>query len=677
MKKVELLAPAGGVGALKAAVMSGADAVYLGADRFSARKGADNFTLSELSQWIDFCKLRNTKVHLAANTLIKEREVADFINYIKEAYMAGIDALIIQDIGMAQAVKQLIPELPLHASTQMTVSSAEGVNELYKMGYERVVLARELTLDEIKRIRANTTAELEVFVHGALCFCYSGQCLMSSIIGQRSGNRGMCAQPCRLPYELIKNKKTVKSGYLMSPRDLCLLDDICELAKIGIDSFKIEGRLKGPEYVAASVRAFRKMLDGELLTDDDLHSLKNAFNRSGFTKGWYAGGRNMMSGNSPSNVADGKVSREVLEYTKDNVECRKRSVDIFAELKKDAPLLVTMIDESGQCVTEVGEIPAEAAIQSPITEERLVLQLKKLGAGVFKAESCEVSVDKGITIPISEINAVRRKVSAALSEIIVKRERREIEIPEFDSHKRTEKDVCLSAVCLKPEQAVACLECGIERVAVPVELLEKAGLNDKRIISLMPGVGAGCKAPTDAVMIMNIAQLEKNRGKKLYGGFRLNITNSFSEEVFKAFETVTLSPELNLKDIKEMKDTGVCEVVAYGKLPLMIMRNCPAKAAGICKGEGGYSLKDRRGEVFDIVCHKGCISELNNSKPIYMADKIGDLIKSGVGCLQLWFTDESNDEVKRIVENYKDGIKGIIKESYTDFTRGHFYRGMV
>ncbi len=677
MKKVELLAPAGGVGALKAAVMSGADAVYLGADRFSARKGADNFTLSELSGWIDFCKLRNTKVHLAANTLIKERETADFLEYIKEAYKAGIDALIVQDIGMAQAVKQLIPELPLHASTQMTVSSAEGVNELCKMGYERVVLARELTLDEIKKIRANTDAELEVFVHGALCFCYSGQCLMSSIIGQRSGNRGMCAQPCRLPYELVKNNKTVKSGYLMSPKDLCLLDDVCEMAKIGIDSFKIEGRLKGAEYVASAVRAFRKVLDGQVLTDDDLSSLKNAFNRSGFTKGWFGGAKDMMSGKSPSNVADGKVSREVLEYTKDNANFRKRSVNIFAELKKDTPLSVTMIDESGECATAVGEIPAQTAIQSPLTEERLIAQLKKLGAEVFEADSCEVSIDDGVTIPISEINAVRRKVSAELSKLIVKRERREIEIPRFDYHKKTEKEVYLTAVCSKPEQAITCLESGIERVAVPVEMLEKTKINDERIISLMPGVGAGCKAPTDAVMVMNIAQIEKNRGKKLYGGFRLNVTNSFSEEVFKDFETVTLSPELNLKDIKEMKDIGECEVIAYGKLPLMIMRNCPAKAAGICKGEGGYSLKDRRGEIFDIMCHKGCISELNNAKPIYMADKVGDLINSGVSCLQLWFTDESCDEIKRIIDNYKDGIKGVIKESHTDFTRGHFYRGMV
>ena len=463
----------------------------------------------------------------------------------------------------------------------------------------------------------------------------------------------------------------------MSPKDLCLLDNVGELVKAGVDSFKIEGRLKGPEYVAAAVRAYRKAIDGEELTNDDRMSLENAFNRSGFTKGWFGGGKNMMSGNSPSNVADGKVSENVLKYTRDGANFRKRNVDIFAVLKKDQPLSVTMIDETGECVTAIGEIEAQTAIQTPLREERLKAQLTKLGAEVFEATSCEIDIDENITVPISEINSVRRKASALLYEKLTERDRKTVEIEAVEFSPRKEKEVYLTAVCLNEKQAEVCINEGVKRVALPGEIVDKINNRDERIITLMPGVGAGSRAVTDGVMIMNIAQLEKNKGKKLYGGFRLNVTNSFSELFYKDFQAVTLSPELNLKDIKEMNDTIGSEVIAYGRLPLMIMRNCPAKVSGVCKGEGGYSLKDRRGEMFDIMCRKGCVCELLNSKPVYMADKAEELIKSGVTGLQLWFTTESPDEVKRIINEYKAGMSGLLPNDREDFTRGHFYRGMV
>lgn len=664
MRTPELLAPAGGRAALIAAVQSGADAVYLGADRFSARSGADNFTLDTLGEWIDYCHLRGVKVHLAANTLVTEREINDFIHYVSEAYRLGIDAVIIQDLGMAERIKQLLPELELHASTQMTVSTAEGVKALEERGFSRVVLARELTAEEIRRIRQTTDIELEMFVHGALCFSYSGQCLMSSIIGQRSGNRGMCAQPCRLPYELVSNGKTAAQGYLMSPKDLCLLDSIADLVALGIDSFKIEGRLKSAGYVATAVGVYRKAIDGIAVTDSDRAALLDAFNRSGFTEGWYGGGKNMMSGSSPSNVAAGKTAAEYAKFTDVNANYRKIGIDIFAELKEGMPLSVTFLDGDGNSAAAFGEIPAERAERVPLTYERLKTQLEKLGSSVFEAKSCEITLEDGIVIPIGEINAVRRAAAEQLAAKRLERVNREIKPFSKELAKRTAKQMYLVAVCRTKEQVQAAKKCGVERVISPQELEDT--------VMLANAVGIGKAPESDGVMVMNLAQSRAFSGKKQFGGFRLNVTNSETLAALSNMAAVTLSPELNLKDIKEIVGDTPCEVIAYGRLALMLMRKCPSQASGKCSGRGGFSLLDRRKESFPIVCGEGCTSQLLNSKPIYMADKLSDLANAGVDGLQLWFWEESAEEVTRIIGEYSGKREPILPK---EFTRGHFYRG--
>ncbi len=663
MKNTELLAPAGSPRMLKAAVQSGADAVYLGADRFSARGSAENFDINSLGEWIDYCHLRGVKVHLAANTLIKERERGDFIRYISEAYQKGIDAVIIQDLGMAAKIKELMPDLELHASTQMTVTTAEAVKELERRGFSRVVLARELTRNEILNIRQKTDLELEVFVHGALCYSYSGQCLMSSIIGRRSGNRGLCAQPCRLSYELLKNGKNLNKGYLLSPKDLCLIDDIGELAAMGIDSFKIEGRLKSEGYVATAVGVYKKALAGEKITDGDRKALLDVFNRSGFSKGWYGGGKDMMSGESPSNIATGIANPEYAKYTADNANFRKVSVSIFAELKENEPLVLTIIDKDGNSITEIGTVKAEKAHSAPLSKERLTAQLEKLGDSVFFAESCEVNISDGIIIPVSEINVVRRIASRKLCDLRTEINRQTP--PEYSPqrNKKTEKEPYIAAVCKSLEQAQAAAGCGIKRIVAPKDILDKLNTDCEKAY-LMPQLGTGNK--TGMVMVQNIAQ----GGEKVIGGHRLNIANSETALAFGGFEAVTLSPELNLKDIGEIVSDVPLEVIAYGRLPLMLMRRCPAK----CGGSGGMKLRDRRGEEFPISCGEGCIAELMNSKPIYMADKLSELKEAGVDGLQLWFYDESGEEVRDIIERYKGEKDASPPE---DFTRGHFYRGFL
>lgn len=667
-KRAELLAPAGGEKALFAAVAAGADAVYLGADRFSARSGADNFSLGNLGKYIDYCHVRGVRVHMAANTLVKEHERADFLRYVTEAYNMGIDAVIIQDIGMAMHLRSALPGLELHASTQMTVSTPEGAKALERLGFGRIVLSRELTKDEIKEIRAATDAELEVFVHGALCWCYSGQCLMSSIIGRRSGNRGMCAQPCRLPYTVIKDGKGVKSGYPMSPRDLCLADEVRGLCDMGIDSFKIEGRLKSEQYVATTVGVYRKCIDGGAVSDGDMRALMGTFNRSGFTKGWYGGAKNFMSGASPSNMAKNEIAPEYARFVHPG-EVRRVPADIYAQVKLGEPLEVTMLDRDGNAATARGSVCAESARMKALDADRLSVQLTKLGESCFYAASCEVSIDDGTALPVSEINAVRRAACALLAEQRAKKHAPAEIVCAAPSGVRGEvEEQYITAVCRTREQAMAAVAAGADRICAPESAL--AAVPEGAVkITLLRGVGAD-KADGN-VMVMNTAQVGMADKCGLFGGFRLNITNSESAAVFGDFKAVCLSPELNLRDIKQLATVQNAEVIAYGKLPLMIMRRCPAK--DICRGGGGYSLRDRRGEEFAIMCGRGCTSELLNSKPIYMADKLGDLRRAGINGLQLWFTDEGAKETARIISDYKNGTDKPIE----NFTRGHFYRGMV
>lgn len=648
---MELLAPAGSAAALRAAVQSGADAVYLGGSEFGARASAENFTDEEMKKWVDYCHIYGVAVHVTVNTLIKEKELHGLREYIKKLNSAHVDALIIQDMGVAEIVKNTCPDLVMHASTQMSVTTLEEAKRLRDFGFSRIVLARELTEKEIERIAKNSGIETEVFIHGAICQCYSGKCLMSSILGGRSGNRGRCAQPCRLPYELTRDGKNEDKGYLLSPKDMALIKDLGTLKKIGVNSLKIEGRLKRAEYVSAVVGVYRKYLDlvqrgdTKSVQKEDMQILTDAFSRGGFTDGYLKNklGNEMMSGASPSGTGDIKYTREAIDRTRENANLRKIPVRISGTLNYGKPIKVTVTDSDGRRGFCEGTLKPEKALKVSMDSERFTGQLLKLGQTPYSCEDITVSLDEGITIPVKEINEVRRKACDALTSERIKREEGRVTDYKIPKSQRQAPDkISISVSVYTPEQREAALKHGIS----------------------------------------DISEF------KPFGG-TLNIYNSLAAKYFKegnyGGKYLTLSPELNLREIDDLvSNTEIpCEVIAYGRLPLMIMKNCPVNALGKCqRGKQIYKLKDRKKEEFPLLCdgeRGNCKSVLLNSKPIYMADKIEDLKGLKINGIRLLFTVENFSQCDKIIEEYKRALMGEKIEGLKDntFTRGHFYRGVL
>ena len=674
---MEILAPAGSMEALKAAVQSGADAVYVGGTEFSARKSAANFTVAQIEEAVKYCHLRGVKLHIAANILIKESEKKRFLDYIGELNNIGVDAVIIQDIGMAQAVSKMYPDLPLHASTQMTVTNAAGAAQLKKSGFSRVVLARELSKDAIKKICDNVDIETEVFCHGAICMCYSGQCLLSSIIGGRSGNRGMCAQPCRLPYKLGG-----KQAYHLSPKDLSMIDRMGELAEMGVTSVKIEGRLKRSEYVSAVTRIYKKYEHGGNVSDADKTELSDAFNRSGFTCGYYEDklGKDMLAYTNPSNVSENRFSEETQKFCAENANFKKREIFISAKIRIGEPITVSVWDEHGNFAQYIGTERLKKADRNGMEKERAKAQLLKLGNTPFFAETAELETEEGVMIAVSQINEARRSAIQMLEKEILKvRKRRSASYipPEIKSGQENPK---LTAEISSFEQAKACAEGGISEIYVPVPIFEdvKKAFPQMTVIAKLPTVMRDDrkykKYNADKILVSNIGEIDYS--KECFGDYRLNITNADSISAYGGFKRVTLSPELNLSELSKI--SAGCEVIAYGRLSLMLMENCILKANGICQnGTIKEFLLDRKNEKFPLKCGEGCVLELLNSKPIFMADKIKDLLKLKPAALRLIFTVENFEECGKIIEKYVDGLSGKPIETPPEntFTRGHFYRG--
>lgn len=692
---MELLSPAGNSAALRAAIQSGADAVYLGGSEFGARHSAENFSLDELKKWTDYCHLYGVQVHVTVNTLIKNKELASLQKYVKALSCAGVDALIIQDIGAAEIIKNTIPDMTLHASTQMTVTSIEGVRYLEEMGFSRVVLARELSEQEIAHICKKAKAEIEVFVHGAICMCYSGQCLMSSILGGRSGNRGRCAQPCRLPYEMLENGKNIERGYLLSPKDMSLVNELKHLEEIGVTSLKIEGRLKRAEYVSAVVGIYRKYLDtSKAVTKEDMRELLDAFSRTGFTDAYFKDklGRNMMSYDTPGNSAENKFSEAAKQRTLENTNIRKITASIKGILKMGAPLELEMSDNDGNCIYVAGTLNSELAQNKAIDESRLKNQLEKLGATPFECKEISVSLDKGITIPIKEINAVRREACDMLIAVRQKRKNGRIIDYNIPMRRREEnKNIILTAEVMTADQFAVASEKGVQRIYVPSDLartLKMDGLFQKaekkgiEIVTKLSEIFCEEEVQTKSVMVSSLAAAYSYSDKNIYGDFRLNVFNSETAEHFSYMKAVTASPELNIHEIKDLcgNTSSYVEVIGYGYLPLMLMRNCPVKSMGKCqKGKSIYKLRDRKKQEFPLVCGKNCRAVLLNSKPVYMADKLDDLLRLKINSIRLIFTVENFSQCGKIIDEYnralKKGNAGTMPEN--SYTRGHFYRGVL
>lgn len=682
---MELLAPAGEFDSLVMAVQNGADAVYAGGNMFSARRSAVNFDLAELTRAVDYCHLRGVKLYLAVNTLVKEFELVDLCRYLEQIYRIGVDAVIVQDMGVLRLIRKFLPELPVNGSTQMTVNSAAGVRELERLGVKRVVLARELSAKEIASIRAETKAELEVFVHGALCMSYSGQCLMSSMLGGRSGNRGACAQPCRLPYTLLENGKAVgKTLPLLSPKDLCLARRLDEVKACGADSLKIEGRMKSPEYVGMVTRVYRAALDGEV-SERDVENMLRFFSRGGSSCGYFDGRkfRAMMDyGQSAKISADKELEKQIRSSVRG--EGRQSPVRAEFSARVGEPLSLVLTAEA--CKAEVRGESAEEAINRPADEERVRAQLAKLGGTPFYLSEAKIDLDGRAAVSVGAMNALRREAVEKLSEALCEKYRRAEKAVELSALRRSapSQKPILCVQVQNEAQYRAAKRMGADEIYLPYSLY-RTGLDKDAVCVLpeLPREGVSLDVSDAArVMVNNIGQFETARGCKILGGHRLNLFNCEAAQQLAQLgaETLTVSPELNLKEIRQLAEsTDVpLEVIGYGRLPLMLMENCVIKSAHSCGcKEKSYSLRDRKGIDFPIVS-QDCRNILLNSCPIYMADRMADIKNLQIERIRLCFTVENPDLCCIIIREYQKALAG--QEALPprfEYTRGHFYRGVL
>ena len=674
---MEILSPAGDFETLLTAIKCGADAVYIGGVSFSARKNAKNFSNEEIVKAIDLCHLYRVKLYVAVNILIKEKEFLPAIEYVRFLTEAGVDGIIIQDLGLLRRTREMSDKVRINVSTQATVCSSDGVNTFRKLGADRVVLARELSFSEIKSIREKTDAELEMFVHGALCMSWSGQCLMSSVIGGRSGNRGLCAQPCRLLYRLISDGEAVSGKLpLLNTKDLCLAENIEEISKI-VDSAKIEGRMKSSEYAGIVTKVYQNAKNGTAKSEE-IYDMLSFFSRGGSSKGYF-------NGRCFEKMMDYYPKAEKVTADKDkineikNAEFKKvRPISFVLTANEGEPL--ELLAKSGDFIAKAKGDICETAKNSAINEERLALQLKKLGDTPFYEENCEIKTKGTPFVSVSSVNALRRYVCEEIEKQICcsfKREVNKIEL--FQKEKRTKKVPKISVFVRTQEQLDAACETGISKIYAPAQIYKKGCILACPSLT-KEGEELDLK-DADEVLIQNIGQIPECTGKKMSAGERLNVTNC---ETIKALnglgiDEVTLSTELNLREIGDIleKTDAKCEIVCYGRIPVMIMENCVIKSAYKCtKGQGNFELEDRLGERFPIIC-ENCRNVLLNSVPLYMADKLDDILELNPDGLKLIFTTETKEEVKSVIEAYKKALSGEVpKKVFDKITRGHFYRGV-
>ncbi len=671
---MELLSPAGNYENLISAVRTGADAVYIGGSAFSARRNAKNFTDDEISRAADFCHLHGVKLYVAVNILIKESEMDKALSYVKFLIKSGVDGIIIQDLGLMTLVRKMSPEIFINASTQMSIGSYRGVNLAKKLGANRVVLARELGMDEIKAIKEKTDIELETFVHGALCMSWSGQCLMSSVIGGRSGNRGLCAQPCRLNYTLLSDGKKVSENLpLLSLKDICLADKLSELSG-SADSLKIEGRMKSKEYTASVTALYKKAIMGKI-TQDEIDKTLSFFSRGGSTCGYFNGRQfdKMMD-----YEVSGKVSAQRTDVAALNEEDLSKRFGISMVLTAEVGEKVSLkADARGFSVEVFGDVLEVA--RKDFDENRIEEQLKKLGDTAFSAENIKIAHKGNPFLPISSVNALRREACFKLEQKICESYKKgvnSIKLPEKKYRRRGVPKLVIE-VSTK-EQLDAARSMGDFEIVTGYELSKTVDTN----FTMCPSVdkeGEERGICAKKIMVQNIGQIDDK--KELYGGEKLNITNSYSCAVAQelGLKRVTLSPELNIKEIKEItNNTDIeTEVIAYGHLPLMVIENCVIKSQGHCTKSGGtFELLDRKGEKFPVIC-ENCKNILLNSVPIYLADKAEDLLSLNVDAIRLKFTKEDKKMTKDVIKAYVDALSSKTpKGVFSKITRGHFYRGV-
>ena len=691
---IELLAPAGSMEALRAAVQNGANAVYLGCGTFNARQSAKNFTPQTLVEAIKYCHIRGVAVHLTLNTLVSDRELDECEELIRHAATSGIDAFIVQDLGVLQMCRRIAPSVPVHGSTQMTVHNLQGVQLCAAFGMSRVVLSRELNREEIRYICKNSPIEIEVFAHGALCMSYSGQCYMSAVIGQRSGNRGRCAQPCRQCYGYSRRE----NRHPLSLKDNCLVSYLRELEVMGVASLKLEGRMKRPEYVASVTDVYRKALDTDAVTKPMMDELLTAFNRQGFTDGYYTShlGKDMFGIREDKQEDAGWLRRVRQSY--EGVESALVPVKFHAVVAHNGSSL-TVTDPEGHSCTVAGPVPEPARTQL-LTEESMAKNLAKTGGTPYRSDVVTAAITPGLNLPVSAINAMRRD---ALNQLTALRGRRDDvrllrmrrflhvdgnkETPDFTIQVTSKEQITQKVLKLNPAVLYVPLHILEADAAFTKQLLKRVNVaavlprivHDGEMQAIRDGLRAVREMGVKEALVGNLGLMipAREAGFHIRGDFGLNIFNSMSMHTLRELELVsaTLSFEMTLPQVRDISKDIPCELLCYGRLPLMLTENCLIRGkTGQCACHmGPTKLVDMKGAEFPVLRDgQSCRSVLYNGKKLSWLDRQNDLAKLGLWAIRLSFTTENAKEVDHVLT----GCVSHVPFDPGACTRGLYLRGL-
>ncbi|MCI8505406.1 MAG: U32 family peptidase [Lachnospiraceae bacterium] len=725
---IEVLAPAGSFESMKAAVSAGADAVYMGGTRFGARAYAENPETDRLLEAIDYVHLHGKKLYLTVNTLLKEQELSqELYEFLAPVYEAGVDALIVQDLGVWQAVRRWFPDLPLHASTQMTITGVFGAEEARRQGASRIVTARELSIQELQRIHEQVDIEIEAFVHGALCYSYSGQCLFSSLAGGRSGNRGRCAGICRLPYEAWEGNarfRNVAGEYLLNLKDLCGLDSLGELLDAGVCSLKIEGRMKSPRYTAGVVSLYRKYVDlykkvgsrGWKAAAKDKVFLLELFDRGGFSDGYFHvhNGKHMVAfSERPFRQGNAALWEELDQnYIKQE---KKEKIKGNIRIAQDLPVKLSF--GMGEVLASVEGGAALAAKSRPISEADVRKQVEKLGESPFVLEELQVELSENCFFPMGGLNELRRNAVSALTEEILSHYRRKRRLSGTGASDREDssfvvKETDRPSFSVLTEEAsqffAAVREPAVSRVYLPVETFGREQLLE--LIKVCREEGKECflalpriwrsqepfswkeSGQVDGFLLRNLDEfslLEEKNCEFVADASLYTFNTEARKALFgRGFAMDTAPLELNRRELLERGMSG-SEMIVYGRLPMMVSAQCVQKNLKSClkkrrshgakarASDGTIFLSDRKRLHFPVKQYcRFCYNVIYNSAPLWLAQELPDIAAMGTRMLRLQFMDEGPDEVSRIIQVYEAALAGRNYDYQPgNRTRGHFRRG--
>lgn len=730
-QQVEILAPAGSFESMKAAIAAGADAVYIGGSRFGARAYADNLDEDRMLEAIDYAHLHGCLLYMTVNTLVKEGELGDLYSYLEPYYLQGLDGVIVQDLGVFALIKTYFPKLPIHASTQMTVTGAYGAKLLKDLGASRIVTARELSLEEITQIHEKVDVEIESFIHGALCCGYSGQCLFSSLVGGRSGNRGRCAQPCRLPYDVKRGGQLLNQGdekYVLSLKDLCTLELIPDLIEAGVFSLKIEGRMKSPRYTAGVVSVYRKYVDLFLaqgresfkVEEKDRQMLLELFDRGGFTQGYYTrhNGADMVAVKEKPSFRQG--NEELFRYLDDHYVLKKQQEGIWGQVKMQEGQPVQMELRCRDIrVTVSGEVVQQAQNQ-PITREKLKKQIGKTGNTPFMFDKLDTVVEGAVFLPVQALNELRRNGLERLQEAVLLPFRRdrgqekdcgEESFGEEDVDQNSGKPAApmeLHVLLERPETLKEILNNpDVSEVIIEAEgfipeswqsTVNRCHQARKRCVLALPPIfrtvaadffdktmGALTGAGFDGLLLRNLEEVEYMRERQVklpwIADHNLYTFNHRAAELVRdqgAFR-ITLPLELNNRELLKTGSRGQ-ELIAYGYLPMMVTAQCIKKTVEGCSRRPELlMMKDRMGKELPVRNHCSfCYNTIYNISPLSLLGQERLVETLEPGAIRLQFTMETPGEAAEITKAYGASfLHGeTVKMPVSDYTRGHFKRGV-